>query len=190
MAAESQGLYYSLSPYVVNIIKHVLLIAIGVAPGYAPAVDESYAPVKLLQKAYINFYGLEVIPTIMQPSFYSRTEQLPVYYSLQKLECSMYSSTYTRRSALQELLIIKNVIYAVMDSISSSENISLYNLNDIEFSFFHTSAQTNADIKNISQLIDDDVRFSTLLYNTTLDFKVADNASFFRGCIRISKRSS
>ena len=62
------------------------MIGLGSAVGFRPATDESLAPVKLIQEAYVERYGLKkYAPTIMIPHHFNMhsEKEPPVYYSLQ-----------------------------------------------------------------------------------------------------------
>ena len=187
LCAEKRNLTSTLSPHISNIIKHLLLIALGAAPGFAPAIDDIQAPVSALQRAYIDDYEIDTIPTVMALQFYNTEKKVPVYYSLQKLEASMSSTIYPRRSAIQDLIIIKNALYAFSEMLEKQNHETLSMLKNVRFDFFHTEPKGHTDIKPVSCLINEDKRFETLLVKQTKKRPVAVNASFFRGCIRIHK---
>jgi hypothetical protein len=73
------------SPYIMDTIKHLLTIMMGLAPFFTPAEDlELDLPLTELQRAFTDIYLLErYIPTIMLPDiFSSRRHSSTGYYSL------------------------------------------------------------------------------------------------------------
>ena len=69
------------NPYLTDTAQHLLAIAVGARPGYAPACDENGLPLKLIQNAYVESYGLKKhIPTVMQAEHFNfEKDTLPSY---------------------------------------------------------------------------------------------------------------
>ncbi len=81
------------NPYLVDTAKHLFATALGAAPGYIPTVDNNALPVHILQRVFIESYGLKKYwPTIMQPKHFNfDLDCLPVYYSLQHPATHVFS---------------------------------------------------------------------------------------------------
>src|SRR6185295_19349700 len=72
------------TPYFIDNIKHLMLIAAGEAPAFQPAIEgESYAPIQGIQEGIVNVYMIEKhFPLIMHAEMFTRKSLKPVYYSL------------------------------------------------------------------------------------------------------------
>ena len=73
------------SPYIMDTIKHLLIIMMGFAPFFSPAEDlELDLPLMELQRAFTDIYLLEqYVPTIMSPDIFSVWPPSSMgYYSL------------------------------------------------------------------------------------------------------------
>ncbi|NEU34928.1 hypothetical protein GN156_30175, partial [bacterium LRH843] len=73
------------NPYLLDTAKHLFAIALGEVPGYAPQLDDEQLPLRVLQQAYVESYGMKkYVPTILAPvNFSLETKSFPaVYYSL------------------------------------------------------------------------------------------------------------
>lgn len=74
----------NLSLFEKKIMHDLLLIGIGKDYAFQASLDESYAPIKCFQDAYINEYGLKNIPIFIKASRISTIEgDAPVYFSMQ-----------------------------------------------------------------------------------------------------------
>ena len=57
------------NPYLADTTQHLFNIAIGAAPGYTPAIDDEKLPLNILEKVFIESYGLaKYFPTFFHPS--------------------------------------------------------------------------------------------------------------------------
>lgn len=107
------------NPYIADTACHLFALAIGAMPGYAPAINEDSLPLKLLQKAYTESYGLDkYIPCIMEPTeFQFEQNGLPVYYSLKYPSTLIFSPKAVREPTvlheLQELEHIEKILVHV-----------------------------------------------------------------------------
>ena len=68
-------------PYTIDTMKHLFHIYMGGLSGFIPATDDFAGPITAIQEAYVEWYGLDKLPTIMRPSRFSYKENRPVYYS-------------------------------------------------------------------------------------------------------------
>ncbi|MBY0544167.1 MAG: hypothetical protein K2Q14_01295, partial [Gammaproteobacteria bacterium] len=55
-------------PYIVDIVKHLIMVGLGVVPGFGPATDDEIAPIGAFKTDFVDIYGLKRFsPTIMIP---------------------------------------------------------------------------------------------------------------------------
>jgi hypothetical protein len=182
-------------PYIDNTTKHLLTMAVGAAPGFSPAIDNSAAPIKEIQQAYTEIYRLEnYMPIIMQPlSFSERNKYRPVYYSIQyptSLEFSLKSNK--EASALSDIYATKSLLDKYLRDLGSNqlniETTEFYKIaQSVSFDFFHSDPRGYTGIKYSKEIIDTDKSF--LKFTTKNNFEFPDNSSFFQGCIKIAKKS-
>lgn len=181
--------------FVADTIKCLLAIASGGAPGFAPATDNCAGPIRGLQQAYQDIYGLKnYLPIIMQPArFDIQAEQVPpVYYSLQfptAIEFGPKSSKHS--SLLTDLNDLRAMIEKYLEALRSNqyniEQTPLYAaIQQVKFDFFHTNVGLYEGIRDTMQLPQEDINLTTALIDAQAkEFPAA--AAFLKGCIRLSK---
>lgn len=176
-------------PYLVDTIKHLISIAIGTALGFCPAVDSDSAPIGRIQDVYIDDYGLDsYIPTVMQPSYLRACDE-PVYYSLQHPTLLAYPQNSGFRSTMKDLQEVQYLMDTLLYKLKQEDH-SIYELiKQVKFDYFHSEPNTNGfDVKLTTELPDTDDRFLKLQGKSKSKNKeFASNASFLRGCVRITK---
>lgn len=176
------------SPYILEIIIHLINTAFGDVPGLSPVTDESLFPTASIQNAYINNYGLNYAPVLMGPQYFS--EQTPVYYSLNypsSLNFSLKRSAKT--SNLFDLYEIGNNLKKYLKEVQSNElqleHTTLYSLTKhANFILYHgkTNTEGYSNILNTENMAEDDKNFQFAHYSS-LPFP--KSSSFFNGCIKI-----
>lgn len=180
------------SPYHSDIVKHLFAIGVGALPGFAPAIDDSLAPIHRIQEIYQNLYGLKQwAPIIMQPTFFnSFSSKQPVYYSLQfqsAMELSPKSSK--RSSALADTYMVSALIEKYLQDVQKGylnvERTPLFELSkSVQYDFFHDDPGNYPRIKSCATLPKEDPVFGMAM-------KYCDNSSFpqyssfFSGCARV-----
>ncbi len=181
------------SPYVVNVVKHLLAIGIGALPGYAPALDDSQAPIKALQDIFVQDYNIKYPPIIMQPHIFSLYEQTrPVYYSLQfpaMLEFSLKSST--KSTAISDLYDVSMLIDKYLHDLQAErfniESSPLHYLAEhVQYSYYHSKPSKFRNIVDSGIIANEDPAFMRDFASLDLE-GFPKNSKFFNGCIRISK---
>lgn len=183
------------NPYLVDTACHLLSIAAGAMPGYAPTFDIDLLPVDTIQKAFVESYGQKkYIPTILAPMHFQLEKQTsaPVYYSLQCPTTISFSpksrSLSTTLFEIRELKHIVDVFASELSKDSSmlSNTIISEAAKKISFNYFHNNIDRHNLIQQSKNLIRYDDRF-----NSKHAFKVysgaefACDAPFVRGCIGI-----
>lgn len=182
--------------YIFDTVKYLLAIGVGELPGFAPAIDDSVAPVKGIQKAYIDIYNLKnYAPIIMQPYLFSLADKdsRPVYYSLQYPNATEFGpKSRSRSSIITDLYEIKSVFNKFLKALSSGkfniQSTKYYDLlNSVNFDYFHNNVESYHDIKESREIPSGDCSFLQ-------QFENYDNAgfpvisAFVTGCIRISHK--
>lgn len=177
--------------------KHILGIAVGANLGFKPSTDNQALPLDIIQSAYKNIYQIKQMPIILEPSKFdiNCSEQLPVYYSLQRpIICSLEKQKTTEPRALVNIHYLNRMLSKYMEAFSSKKNndcvysgTSLQKVTEqIKVSYYHHAPKsTDNPIKTSSLIETEDVRFSHDA--KTFGYHFPSEARFFRGCIKVSK---
>lgn len=180
-----------LNPYLLDVVKQLIRICTGFVPGFVFASDDSVAPVRLIQKAYLDVFNLgNYAPLMMHLGYYNRVQHSSVYYSL-RYNISEELSISSRQSVsyLDDLRQVKYALSKVLpDLISSKAGFSgtlLSNLTSTNFHYFHFENDDSYDILSTNQipLRDSSLR---LLLSRDRDLLFCDSANFLKGCISCS----
>jgi len=169
--------HWKAKPYIINTIKHLIAITEGVFPGFAPALDDSCAPISIIQDAYINSYLLkDYAPVIMQPTHIKSVDKY-VYYSL-TLPTLLEWAPRTAMSAsiLGDLKDLKKLIELFIATTKSE---------GFDFEYFHSEDDQLKEIKSSGEIVLDDPRMKQP--STAINQDFCENSPFFKGCIRITK---
>lgn len=176
------------NPYLADTANHLFSIAIGASPGYRPAINDDALPLKTLQQAYIESYGLKkYCPIIFQPAHFNyETDKSPIYYSLQHPSTPVFSpksrkvsSTLTEIRELHHLMSIYAKELASETNICSDTILSKVAAN-IKFSYFHNKPDLHGIIRKSGEMPLTDSNFSEVMH-----FPM--DAPFVRGCVSIAK---
>lgn len=172
--------------YLADTAKHLLNIALGHAPAFSPALDESNAPIKTLQRAFVEDYGVKYCPTIMQPAYFSGG---PLYYSLQ-YPTALVSSPKVRvsSSTLMEMRELKHIVSTVFGELRLDQSVAglAEVASRVKFDFFHSKVDSHAEIKLTAELGECDVGFKRSIFSEEFQAPFAESAPFLRGCVRMS----
>lgn len=182
------------NPYHIDTVKHLFAIALGVAPGFSPAINDSALPDALLESAYTNYYGLsQYCSSIMIPNHFSFGDQYPVYYSLQNPSNYVFSpksreitNTLLEMKELQRIL--KIFIKELLNEKSFYPEIILNHIaKNVDFNFYHNRHDKNQIIFPSSEISKTDSRFLLKAKHGT---KFPEDAQFLRGCVSISYKQN
>jgi hypothetical protein len=181
-------------PYLADTVKHLLAISIGVFPGFAPALDDSLAPIKYFQKIFTDVYQLDdYAPIIMQPAYFSMNKaEHPVYYFLQYPTTFCFSPKARKFAKnIKDLEDIKHILNKYLAEISAGE----LNLKEtliakipqaVKYDFFHSTGRVSLGIKSSKEMMEEDPVFSKIIKKFSgKQFPTA--SKIFMGSIRISK---
>lgn len=184
------------SPYLASTLKHLFMLASETFVGFGIATDNAYAPVRTIQKIYIESYGLrKYIPTIFNPVLFSLFNQsTPIYYSF-NLPTTLESLPKARKlqNTLRDLSELKHLLMTFIDEIKNNRlwldgTIIEKIARDISFDFFHCKLDRHGEIALTSEMIKEDRRF----FDCPDEFgkrEVSETGAFLRGCVRISQKN-
>lgn len=183
------------NPYLADTAKHLFTIALGEAAGYVPALNDDALPTQLIQKAFVESYGLKkYLPTIMTPSHFNfETATSPIYYSLQNLSAQVFSPKSREvSSTLSEMRELEYIVRIFIEELSEqnspcADTVIHQVAKNIRFQYYHNKTDRHRTIKSTLDIAKTDKRFSQInkLYKKQ-DAVFASDAPFVRGCISIS----
>lgn len=111
------------NPYLTDTIKHLFMIAAGVVPGFAPAINNACAPIDLFKKVYIESYQLDSYPTIFIPKHFTFDDtSKPIYYSL-TLPTTLEFAPKSRKvsSTMNDLSELKHVLNIFLEELQKNK---------------------------------------------------------------------
>ena len=171
------------SPYIMDSIKHLLIIIIGFAPFFKPAnILETDLPLTELEHAFTDIYLLDCyVPTIMSPAIFRMQQPSSMgYYSL--AFPTLMSGAYPVKlltSFMPDLKMIKLIMSHLSENSESSSP-----LHTVLLQYFHASKDKFQDVQMSHEIpiVDsafenDQKRFPDRTFCAT--------SPFWRGCIRI-----
>lgn len=179
------------NPYIFDTFKHIIQIMSGHTPGLAPLINEDLLPLSCLQQIFHEHYGIEnIYPTIIGPNYFQPflKNPEPIYYSLQIPTTSSFSPKSKKTSVMNELKELYDLCETLLEELRSDKGfcantIIQYVAQSIAITYHHNSEDIDNIISHTLDLINTDNRFCS-----KSDKVAAENAKFFRGCIRIFKK--
>jgi len=185
-----------IKPYIVDIVKHLMMIGLGVLPGFSPALDNEYAPIKQLQENFIEIYGLKnFAPIIMVPYYFNPNEKSsrPVYWSLQipNYFRSM-PKPKTESSIMEDMRDIKRLLDLFTNAVAGNKIKGIIGtpiekcLETIQFDYFHSDPDPENYTRLASEIPKEDPAFTHFKGKQNKEFSQV--SPFVRGCIRISHK--
>lgn len=182
-------------PYLADTARHLIAIALGEAPGYVPACSDDFLPVSVLQKVFIQSYGMKkYYPTIIQPTrFVFEKDILPVYYSSQVPSTHVFSPRARKiSSTLSEMRELEYIMKCFLEELKCKNGVCsdtvLHQIaQQVEFKYFHNEHDKHQVIQSSKNLIESDPRFTFLSIKLAGcdQFEFSSDAKFLRGCVRI-----
>ncbi len=183
------------NPYLVDTVRHIFNIALGIYPGFIPATNDDSLPLNLLQNVYVNSYGMDkYTPTIMKPDIFDfLADKNPIYYSLQQPTTYAFSpKSRSISSALSDMRGLMHLIEVFCKELGNNSGLCTGTIFEniaqkIIFSYFHNKKDLHSLIELSSNIVDQDHRFRYLTPQVdSPNSMFAVDAKFFRGCISIS----
>lgn len=186
------------NPYIADTFAHLLTIVSGGGVGFRPATDNLLAPVDLIQKAYLESYGMKkYTPIIMQPAHFDLSKQDdPIYYSLQYPTTLAFSPRARKLpNTLFDLAELKHILAVFEDEVVNRhthlDNTVIKDVVEkVDFNFYHNKVDTHQEIE-LSHLIPArDTQFLSCVSAVRDDLAFSDNGSFVRGCVQMQLKGS
>jgi hypothetical protein len=182
--------------FVADTIKHLFATSIGAIPGFAPAIDDTNAPVSYLQQMFRDVYQIEpYVPIIMQPHYHmlGSEQSRPVYYSLEyptNIEFSPKSRALS--SKITDLCHVRSLINKYYSEIKLNylnvDNTPLVDVvKHVQFDFYHTKSEQYQDMQNTQHLFQEDKTFSVTQLADEV-FPLSSN--FVCGCVRVRQTAT
>lgn len=183
------------NPYLFDTFKHIIDMMTGETPGFAPQITNETLPLDILQKVFIDHYGLKsTVPTIMAPTYFNiqQDDSVPIYYSMQYPTTTTFSPNSKKTSTMAAMRELKNMCKDLLEELIKdnhlcSNTIIQHIAKNIAVSFFHNTEDIDGLIDNIPRLIATDSRFNHTI-DGALDLAPAEDSKFFRGCLQITKK--
>ena len=185
---EAKGI--KVNPHLIDILKQIIAISIGAAPGLRPIVKTDVAaPAATLQKIYLNTYGLKnYIPTIMALDYfipYQNNE--PIYYSLQiQTQMEPICKFKNTLSEIREtkMLLELFVELALEGKLKVAGTLIEWVAQNIQFDFYHPETGRHDDIQNSRYLPSRDKALIEV-WGAKRGRKFAHACPLAKGCVQI-----
>jgi hypothetical protein len=183
------------NPYLADTARHLFSIALGCAPGYAPALNEDSLPVQALQTAFLESYNLKkYIPTIMRATNYDFEEnKSPVYYSLQHPSTYMFSPKSRKASStLFEMRELGHIMQIFSEELSDNNTICSDTIlskiaQSVKFLYFHNETDRHQVIHPTTEMAKQDKNLNLIAAMLKENNSIfAEDAKFLRGCVSIT----
>ncbi|OAI48514.1 hypothetical protein AYO45_04750 [Gammaproteobacteria bacterium SCGC AG-212-F23] len=184
-------------PYIVNTIKYLIEIAVGMRPGFCTIENEqNFAPCELLQDTYINIYGLKkYAPTLFFPQYLSKDNNIKsVYYSLSHpILLEGIPKSRGKQDIISDMREIKYLLNILSVAVKN-DKINLPNqrnlLDNIKYDFFHNGIDIFNEIRSSKEVLLFDPNLTSYNYKKFSHKEFCSTSPFFSGCISISIDSS
>ncbi len=199
--AEIKKENLAIKPHIIDIAKHILMVALGALPSFAPAMDNASAPIQGIQQDFLDIYGLKAAPVIMTPTHFDmyNPDTKPAYWSLQ-FPCYLESvpNPKTRTSNLDDLNEIALLIDYLFDNVDNKKLPVIINtpieycLQHVKFDYFHSDVPSyHSKIRPSRDMPLEDKRLvQCIVPGREHDvFEFSEVSPFVRGCIRFSLRT-
>jgi len=186
------------NPYLVDTARHLFTTALGSSPGFIPACNDEAIPIDILQKIFIESYGMKkYFPTILKPTnFNFEEDKLPIYYSLQNPATHVFSpKSRGASSTLFEMRELEHVTRIFLEELAKpnsmcSDTIIGKIARNIEFKYFHNKTDRHHVVLPSSEIANLDNRFIDINSKYKIPgTNFASDGPFVRGCISISAKS-
>ncbi len=177
--------YLKPTAYASDTVKHLISIASNAALGFTPLTqkDEIYAPISIIQKAYLEHYGLkQYIPTLIAPAYIH--DRPAVYYSFLSPTLLSLSPNHNFRNTLEDERNIKYLLELFKTKIKEYPTYRGLFPEQVQFDFFHFEADAIYGIYAMAELEKLDPALSYFAPNKALSF--SENSPFLRSSVRMS----
>jgi len=183
------------NPYLADTARHLFTTSIGAAPGYVPANNNDALPLNILQKVFLESYGLKkYYPTILQPAHFNFEEdRYPIYYSLQNPSTHMFSPKSREvSSTLCEMRELEHIMRIFTEELAKDDGMCANTImskvaKSIRFNYFHNKPDRHRVVQSSAMMASLDKRFSFISEECEVNgAKFSCDSAFVRGCIGIN----
>lgn len=184
------------NPYLSDTARHLFATALGAVPGYAPSCNDDAIPLKTIQQAYLDSYGLKkYMPIVMQPQHHCfERDQLPIYYSLQNPATRIFSpKSRNISSTLSEMLELEHIMNVFCEELSDSSTICSDTVigeiaKDLALKYYHNKPDRQRIVRLSKEMAEHDNRFN-YAHNQIegLSARFSSDAPFVRGCVSLQR---
>jgi len=181
------------NPYLADTVRHLVAVGCGAVPAFAPAIDESAAPIRWLQEVFLEGYGLKkYAPIIMHSHHFNLQDDRTVYYSVQMPTTAIFSPKSRKlSSAMEELQEVKHIMEVLLSEILRGnlevENTPLFGLaKNVRYGYYHSEKDKSGEIYSSSCIHEADKKFTSTIADSK-NYIFPEFSPFFKGCISISK---
>lgn len=184
------------SAHIIDHVKHILSVAVGGLPGFAPAINDCAAPISQLQDIYLNVYELKNhLPIIVHPHSFNLNEERPVYLPIQfstALELSPKANDKT--TAIADSYVIQSVLTKYLEEIEFDRKFDMSKTplarlpQTVKFNFLHNDCVDYTTITQSSIIPIEDKNFNQIISDTSLKRDFPSAGHFVRSCVRIMKK--
>lgn len=184
------------NPYIADTAKHLIIAALGGLPGFAVPQNNIGAPVDILQKIFLEVYGLKQYPpTFLQPTYFSLNQpNRPIYYSL-AYPTSIEFSPHCRKERttlydIRELAYLMDIYIEEIpkDYVKIGNSPVIEVIKKVHFDYYHDKYDREKRVQHTSEMPKSDPTLLTCPGNfQNKVFPIA--APFIRGCVKISQKN-
>lgn len=179
--------------YQLETVKHLITLGTGALPSFT-AYDplELTAPIKNLQKVFLDSYNIEYTPTILVPHHVLPSDKgICCYYSIN--EPTLIESTPKTREISNIMQVTREVkilldsfMYEIKKGMMKMENTPIYKLADtVKYDFIHTSFDPDEQLILSSDLPKKDLNL-LIMPDKYADLPFSYASNFLRGAVVIT----
>lgn len=180
------------SPYLTNTAMHLIKVALGEHPGFAPATMDNLLPLNHIQEYIAESFQLKKTPSVMTPhTLVFEKDTDPVYYSMQNPTTPhLLTKKNERVTANQEIDVLHGILSKFVEEMSKKDSLLAGTAfaeiaTKISFNYFHNFPPQNSQlILNSRQLSELDPRFEFCAIDKQYN-EFSFEGQFLRGCIQI-----
>jgi hypothetical protein len=179
-----------ITAYTLDTVKHLIAIGLNALTGFKPnGTQQLSGPIHRIQEILVEDYGLKwYIPTIMEPSYFSKNKGKEFLYYTLPTPTLLESSPKRIITEIRKIKNLMELFYeeALDNTLKIGSTSIEWLINNITFDYFHSEEDVYKEIRLSKDMPKED---ESLLY-TPKKFKnsvFAESSPFVRGCVRIGK---
>ncbi len=175
-------------PFLADNLKHVFAIANHFLPGHVFADDEQFAPIKMIQDAFMEQYKLSYAPNILIPGY--ATDERVCYHSIQDSMMIEYAPQQRKKSShLTQLRELARVFEQTKNFFEKNYQPELAEFFDTKLEIFHPHGTADISVAPDCQILHSD---PVLQKQVTASNKRFAKKSHFtsQGCISICRKQA